>query len=110
MTAVRSRRLMLIVVAALAVLLGHAFSVFLKFKGGKAVATFIGAFAYVAPLPVLAIGGIDEVRAEAAAKAGAAGVAAIGLFIPPAGVPVERHLERVIATLRRVFDTCGVVP
>ena len=63
-----------------------------------------------APLPVLAIGGIDERRAEAAAKAGAAGVAAIGLFIPPAGVPVERHLERVIATLRRVFDTCGVVP
>ena len=63
-----------------------------------------------APVPVLAIGGIDEVRAEAAAKAGAAGVAAIGLFIPPAGVPVDRHLERIMATLRRVFDTCGVVP
>jgi len=63
-----------------------------------------------APVPVLAIGGIDEARAEAAAKAGAAGVAAIGLFIPPAGVPVDRHLECIIATLRRVFDTCGVVP
>src|SRR5439155_11515526 len=63
-----------------------------------------------APVPVLAIGGIDEMRAEAAAKARAAGVAAIGLFIPPAGVPVDRHLERIIAALRRVFDTCGVVP
>src|SRR3984957_18633031 len=30
--------------AALAVLLGHAYSVFLGFKGGKAVASFVGAF------------------------------------------------------------------
>jgi len=40
--------------AALAVMAGHAFPVFLKFQGGKAVATFIGAFAYVAPVPLLA--------------------------------------------------------
>ena len=30
--------------AALAVMAGHAFPVFLQFKGGKAVASFIGAF------------------------------------------------------------------
>jgi len=30
--------------AALAVLLGHAFPVFLRFQGGKAVASFVGAF------------------------------------------------------------------
>jgi glycerol-3-phosphate acyltransferase PlsY len=41
--------------AALAVLLGHAFSVWLKFKGGKAVASFVGAFAYLAPVPLLAV-------------------------------------------------------
>jgi glycerol-3-phosphate acyltransferase PlsY len=35
--------------AALAVMAGHAFPVFLKFQGGKAVATFIGAFLYVTP-------------------------------------------------------------
>jgi len=40
--------------AALAVMAGHAFPVFLKFHGGKAVATFIGAFLYVAPVPLLA--------------------------------------------------------
>ncbi|MDX1983306.1 MAG: glycerol-3-phosphate 1-O-acyltransferase PlsY [Bryobacteraceae bacterium] len=40
--------------AALAVVLGHAFPVFLKFKGGKAVASFTGAFAYLTPLPLLA--------------------------------------------------------
>jgi glycerol-3-phosphate acyltransferase PlsY len=39
---------------ALAVMAGHAFPVFLKFHGGKAVATFIGAFLYLTPLPLLA--------------------------------------------------------
>jgi acyl phosphate:glycerol-3-phosphate acyltransferase len=41
--------------AALAVLLGHAFSIWLKFQGGKAVASFVGAFAYLTPLPLLAV-------------------------------------------------------
>ncbi len=36
--------------AALAVMLGHCYPVFLRFKGGKAVACFIGAFIYIAPL------------------------------------------------------------
>ena len=41
--------------AALAVMAGHAFPVFLKFQGGKAVASFLGAFLYVAPLPLFAV-------------------------------------------------------
>jgi glycerol-3-phosphate acyltransferase PlsY len=41
--------------AALAVMAGHAFPVFLKFHGGKAVATFIGAFAFLTPLPLAAV-------------------------------------------------------
>ncbi|MBX5495907.1 MAG: glycerol-3-phosphate 1-O-acyltransferase PlsY [Bryobacteraceae bacterium] len=41
--------------AALAVLAGHAYPVFLKFQGGKAVASFIGAFLYLQPLPLLAV-------------------------------------------------------
>ena len=39
--------------AALAVSAGHVFPVFLNFKGGKAVATFAGAFGYLMPLPLL---------------------------------------------------------
>jgi acyl phosphate:glycerol-3-phosphate acyltransferase len=41
--------------AAIAVMAGHAFPVFLGFKGGKAVASFIGAFLYLTPLPLLAV-------------------------------------------------------
>jgi acyl phosphate:glycerol-3-phosphate acyltransferase len=41
--------------AALAALLGHAFPVWLGFKGGKAVAPFVGAFAYLTPLPLFAV-------------------------------------------------------
>ena len=36
--------------AAGAVMTGHCYSVFLHFKGGKAVACFIGAFLYLAPI------------------------------------------------------------
>lgn len=41
--------------AAVAVMIGHSFPVFLRFKGGKAVACFIGAFLYIAPLALLAV-------------------------------------------------------
>ncbi len=41
--------------AAVAVMIGHAFPVFLRFKGGKAVACFIGAFLYIAPLAIAAV-------------------------------------------------------
>jgi glycerol-3-phosphate acyltransferase PlsY len=41
--------------AALAVLAGHAFPPWLGFKGGKAVASFVGAFAYLAWLPLVAV-------------------------------------------------------
>ena len=41
--------------AAVAVMLGHAFPVFLKFRGGKAVASFIGAFLCLTPLPLIAV-------------------------------------------------------
>jgi glycerol-3-phosphate acyltransferase PlsY len=40
--------------AALAVMAGHAYPVFLKFKGGKAVASFVGAFLYITPVALAA--------------------------------------------------------
>lgn len=40
--------------AAAAAMLGHCYPLLLRFKGGKAVACFIGAFAFITPLPLLA--------------------------------------------------------
>lgn len=40
--------------AGVAVVLGHAFPIFLKFQGGKAVASFVGVAAALAPLALLA--------------------------------------------------------
>ena len=42
-------------VAALAVMAGHAFPVFLGFKGGKAVASFVGAFLRLSPMALGAV-------------------------------------------------------
>ncbi len=41
--------------AALTAMAGHAFPVFLGFNGGKAVASCVGAFLYLAPLPLAAV-------------------------------------------------------
>lgn len=41
--------------AALTVMAGHAYPVFLRFQGGKAVASFIGAFLRLTPLPLLSV-------------------------------------------------------
>ena len=41
--------------AALAVMVGHSYPVFLRFRGGKAMAAFVGAWLCAAPLPLAAV-------------------------------------------------------
>lgn len=62
-----------------------------------------------AGVPVLAIGGITVERAPGLAASGAAGIAGIGLFLPPAGISADAHVRSVAAQLRRSFDTCDAV-
>jgi acyl phosphate:glycerol-3-phosphate acyltransferase len=44
---------MILSIFGLAAFLGHLFPVYLKFKGGKGVATGFGVFAYLAPAPLV---------------------------------------------------------
>ena len=77
--------------AALAVMAGHAFPVFLGFQGGKAVASFIGAFLYLTPAP-LAASLVVFVMAVAATKYISLGsILAAGFF--PLGVYLILHPE-----------------
>lgn len=60
------------------------------------------------PLPVIAIGGIDETRLAEVAAAGAAGVAAIGLFRPAVGdgsAQASENLQKVVRNARIRFDS-----
>ena len=93
------------------VILGAMFATASKEEGHPVITmTGLAAAAALCPVPVLAIGGVTIERAEDLARAGAAGVAAIGLFIPPADVRVDDHMKSRVTALRRVFDTCGAVP
>jgi glycerol-3-phosphate acyltransferase PlsY len=75
--------------AALAVMAGHAFPVFLKFKGGKAVASFTGAFAYLTPLPLFAIAIVFFVVVIATRHISAGSIVGAAMF--PVGVWMISH-------------------
>ena len=75
--------------AALAVMAGHAFPIFLKFQGGKAVATFIGAFAYLTPLPLAAVLLLFAVTVAVTRYISAASILAAATF--PFGVWIILH-------------------
>jgi glycerol-3-phosphate acyltransferase PlsY len=114
--------------AALAVLCGHAFSIFLGFKGGKAVASFVGAFAYLTPLPLLAVVLIFVFLTATTRYLSLGSIAAAGLFplacwmilhpdwpvlvasVGAAVLIIERHrgnIERIRAGEERVFTFGG---
>jgi glycerol-3-phosphate acyltransferase PlsY len=75
--------------AALAVMAGHAYPVFLGFKGGKAVASFIGAFLYLTPLPLFAVLIVFVVTVAATKHISAGSVLSAGTF--PFGVWLILH-------------------
>lgn len=77
--------------AALAVMAGHAYPVFLKFQGGKAVASFIGAFLYLTPAPLLASLLVFVIAVAATKYISLGSILAAGFF--PLGVYLILHPE-----------------
>ncbi len=98
-------------VAALAVMAGHAFPVFLKFQGGKAVASFIGAFLYVTPLPLVAVLVVFVITAAVTHHISAGSIMAAGTF--PLAVWLIEHPSPVVmyaSIIAGVFIVCRHKP
>jgi glycerol-3-phosphate acyltransferase PlsY len=75
--------------AALAVMAGHAFPVFLGFKGGKAVASFTGAFLYLTPLPLFCVAIVFVIVVAATRHISAGSIIGAAMF--PLGVWLILH-------------------
>ena len=67
-------------VAALAAVLGHMFSVWLKFRGGKGVATGLGSFALIAPKAILVMVCVFVVLVLAFRYVSLASIVGVALF------------------------------
>ena len=60
--------------------------------------------------PVLGIGGLDVADMRLLASAGAAGMAAVGAFIPGGGEDITRFVQERVKELRFAFDSTGQHP
>jgi acyl phosphate:glycerol-3-phosphate acyltransferase len=80
--------------AALAVMAGHAYPVYLKFQGGKAVASFIGAFLYLTPIPLLAALLVFVIVVAATRQISMGSIVAAGAL--PLAVWLVEHPPRVV--------------
>jgi thiamine-phosphate diphosphorylase len=80
-----------------------------KPEGHAAVgpAALAAAVRAAAPVPVLAIGGVLPERAGEVAAAGAAGLAAVGMFLPRDGPPT---LAETVQRVQISFDSPAVMP
>ena len=77
-----------------------------KLLGWEGLAAVVAA---AAGTPVLAIGGMDLPSMSLLASSGAAGLAAIGAFIPPAGQEIFEFVQKRVTDMRLTFDSTRAV-
>jgi glycerol-3-phosphate acyltransferase PlsY len=94
------------VMAALAAVVGHNWSVFLKFKGGRGVATFFGGLVALCPLAALFGGEVFIIGAGLSKFVSLGSIAAVastyGILIPLTivhGFPIEYLIYTLIGTI-----------
>jgi acyl phosphate:glycerol-3-phosphate acyltransferase len=84
-----------VAVGALFAVLGHVFPVWLKFRGGKGVATGLGAFVLIAPKAVLIAAGVFIAVAAISRYVSLGSIAAVTVFPPTAWIIGEFNLSPV---------------
>jgi acyl phosphate:glycerol-3-phosphate acyltransferase len=91
-----------VAVAGLMAFIGHVYPIFLKFKGGKGVATGLGVFLFLMPLATVSVMGVFAVTLGASAYVSLSSVLA-SLFLPLFGIfyqyPPEFMAVSVIVAL-----------
>jgi glycerol-3-phosphate acyltransferase PlsY len=93
--------------AALAVMAGHAYSIFLKFHGGKAVASFVGAFLYLTPLPLITVLVVFVVTVAVTRYISLGSVLAAGFF--PLAVFLIEHPPAIVVLCAAIAGAFIVV-
>lgn len=83
--------------AALAAILGHVFPIFYGFRGGKGVATTVGAFLALAPLPTLVCVGVFVAIVAATRYVSLGSVVAMVLLPPVCGLLFHEPRPTVVA-------------
>jgi acyl phosphate:glycerol-3-phosphate acyltransferase len=84
-----------VAVGALFAVLGHVFPVWLKFRGGKGVATGLGAFVVIAPKAVLIAVGVFIAVAAISRYVSLGSIAGVAVFPPLAWLIRQFHLSPV---------------
>ncbi|HXM43870.1 MAG TPA: glycerol-3-phosphate 1-O-acyltransferase PlsY [Bryobacteraceae bacterium] len=92
--------------AALAVMIGHSYPVFLRFKGGKAMAAFVGAWLCLTPLPLAAVLVVFLVMVVWTRHISLASIVAAGTF--PLAVWLIEHPPAMVLTAA-IFSAALIV-
>ena len=85
--------------AAFLAILGHIYPVFLKFRGGKGVATGLGAFLAISPVSVLVCGGLFVITLLVSRYVSLASMVAAGAFPLVLLVRGEASASELVAAL-----------
>lgn len=83
-------------IMAIAAILGHDYTPFLKFKGGKGVNTTIGAFILIAPIPVLT-GMAVHVALRFLTSIVSIRSIALGISIPIMSILMKLHISIIVS-------------